>query len=469
MKFHFGHKLALIMMLLVIVASCIVGYTMVFRQFRLIERQFADTGSMLASQMSAGSVEPVFTEDKLSLLSLVNSLKEQSRVVSAAFISREGEILAKAGLPVPVYAFAGKIASKTSGFVNTDNTEIVWFYSPVVFKGVVGATAWVALDKSEYIAARNGMIRSGIIVVALLILSIALVAIRLGRLLGRPVRDLIRGTRAIESGNYGFRILANHGGEFKKLTKAFNSMAEGLEQKTRVESLFSRFVSNPVAARYLAGDSLDVGKEGKRVKASVLFVDLAGYTEFSQGRRPEETAEVLNLYFREFADICHECNGNVDKYIGDCAMMIFGCPKPDESHGFHAMQCAIMLRLRVEELNRQRRAEGRACLNIRIGISGGTVLAGLLGSQDRLQYTVIGEPANLAARLCELAPVGHIMTDRKFYEEIKQVRPMLAYEAGSITVKGFKQAVEAMIVEDWVSEFHLTGLPFFRPEESLRQ
>lgn len=453
MRLHFSHKLALIMTLLVIAASCIVGYTMVYRQFMMMEKQFEDTGSMLASQLSAGSVELVFTEDRLSLLSLVNSLTEKEGVESAAIINREGGVLAEAGLPVSVPDSAEIDSDGKSGNFSRDNSSITWFYSPVVFRDVSGATAWVALDRSDYTEARNAMIRSGIIVVALLIFAVALVAIRLGRVLGRPISELIRGARAIESGDFGFRIQGEYGGEFGKLFRAFNSMAEGLEHKIRVERLFSRFVSNPVAARYLARANHEVQREGKRVEASIIFVDLAGYTSLSHSRKPEEIAEVLNLYFTEFANLCHNCGGNVDKYIGDCVMMIFGCPRPDQDHRINAMQCAIRIRQRVKELNRERSGAGLPCMNIRIGISGGMVLAGLLGSHDRLQYTVIGEPANLAARLCDHAPEGGILTDTEFYEKAGRARLLPACEASSIKVKGFDSPVRTVVVKDWAPFF----------------
>ena len=449
MKLHFGHKLAIIMTVLVLAASCIVGYTMVFRQFMLLEKQFSETGTMLADQLSAGSVELVFTEDHLSLLSLVNSLSEQSPVVSAAFINRDGKVLAESGQPIPVDRFAERIAAQKAGSLSNQGST-VWFYSPVVFQDVTAGTAWVGLDKSDYIAAQSGLIRSGIIVVVLLVMAVSLVAIRLGRSLGRPVRDLIQGTQAIEAGDYGFRIQGSYGGEFKALTRAFNNMAAGLEQKIRVERLFSQFVSNPVAARYMARDHIEISREGRRVEASVLFVDLSGYTAFSEDRRPEETAEVLNFYFTEFAEICHQCTGNVDKYIGDCTMMIFGCPQQDLQHRFHAMQCAIRLRERMAELNTKRARAGQTCLNVRIGLTGGTVLAGLFGCNERLQYTVVGEPANLASRLCDLASPGQIMTDKAFYREVNSVYPLQAHENRRISVKGFKTHVEVMVIDNWI-------------------
>ncbi len=446
MKWHFGHKLALIMTMLVLLASCILGYTLVYRQFSMMQTQFVDTGNSLSSQLAAASVELVFTEDQLSLASLVFSLSDQPSVVAASVVNRDGDVLAEAGTSLP--AVNADQAYRSQGQIET-NEETVWFYSPVVFRGVSGGAAWVGLDRSEMIAGQRSIVRSGVVVVILLVLSITLIAIRLGQSLAKPVRDLIEGTRAIESGHYGFRIRGQHQGEFSDLTQSFNHMSAELEQKQRVEQLFSRFVSDPVAARYMAQDNVELAREGKRVDASILFVDLVGYTAFSEGRHPEETAEVLNLYFTEFANTCHEFHGNVDKYIGDCAMLVFGCPQSDPEHRFHAMECALQIRDRITAMNRERAEANQPCLTIRIGVSGGTVLAGLLGSHERMQYTVIGEPANLASRLCDLADSGQVVTDGNFYSMLNQRHPLLIHANESHQIKGLQSTVDVLTVNTW--------------------
>ena len=449
MKWHFGHKLALIMTLLVLLASSVLGYTLVYRQFAMMQTQFTDTGNALSSQLGAASVELVFTEDQLSLVSLVNSLNDQPSVIAASVVNKDGNVLAEAGTALP--SINADQAFQNQGMIEASD-NVVWFFSPIVFRGVSGGAAWVGLDRSAMVAGQNSIIRSGIIVVSLLVLSITLIAIRLGQSLGKPVRDLIEGTRAIESGHYGFRIRGQHQGEFSDLTQSFNHMSQELEQKQRIERLFSRFVSDPVAARYMAQDNVELAREGKRVDASILFVDLVGYTSFSEGRHPEEIAEVLNLYFTEFANKCHEFHGNVDKYIGDCAMLVFGCPQSDPEHRYHAMECALQIRDRITAINQERSARQEPCLDIRIGVSGGTVLAGLLGSHERMQYTVIGEAANLASRLCDLADLGQVVTDETFYALLHKRHPLQVLSTEKRSIKGFQSAVEVLTINTWAAK-----------------
>jgi adenylate cyclase len=447
MKWHFGHKLALIMATLVLIASCTLGYTMISRQFSMAENQFDATGSILAAQLASGAVDLVFTNDQLGLNSLVNSLHNQSFIVAAAVINRDNNILAHAGRRIPASTASLDFAYKSSGSFPYGN-ETVWFYAPVIFKEVSGGAVWIGLDKTELITSRQAVIRSGIFVVALLVLAVTFVAIGLGWSLGRPIQALIKGTKAIESGHYGFRITGRQSGEFQTLTQSFNNMAAGLEQKIKIEQLFSKFVSNPVAARYMAQDNVEITREGRLADASVIFVDLVGYTAFSEGRPPEEVAEVLNLYFTQFAEICHQYKGNVDKYIGDCAMLVFGCPQHDPEHRYHAMMCAVRIRRKIGRLNHKRREAGLPWLDIRIGLSGGTVLAGLLGSCERLQYTVIGKGANLAARLCDLAMPGQILTDKAFFTSINRRHTLKAQAFETLHVKGFQSAIETLVIDD---------------------
>lgn len=449
MTWHFGQKLALVMSLLVVVASAILGYSLVIQQFRLMEEQFNRNGITVSSQLSAASVELLFTDDHLSLGSLVFSLVEQESVLGAGIANREGETVATSGVVFP--ALESHYQAREAVQVS-QNSERVWFVTPVSFRGVQGGVAWVGLDKSDIIARQQAAIRTSLIVVALLVLAISLLAVRLGRSLARPVQDLKDAAHAIANGQLSFRVREPQPVEFRPLTRAFNEMAAGLEQKQRVERLFSRFVSDPVAARYLARDEIVLHQEGHRVEASILFVDLVGYTAFSEGRDPEQVAEVLNRYFTEFADACHQYSGTVDKYIGDCAMLLFGCPQPDPEHRFHAMQAALAIRDRVERLNVERAEQGLPVLQIRVGLSSGTVLAGLLGSYERLQYTVVGAPANLASRLCDLALPGQVLTDEAFYLALSHRHPLNVDTLQSIEVKGFSLPVKMVAVRQWQAD-----------------
>jgi adenylate cyclase len=229
-------------------------------------------------------------------------------------------------------------------------------------------------------------------------------------------------------------------------------MAQELEQKLTVEKNFSRFVSGPVANHYMMREDSEMTLKGERVEASILFVDLVNYTAFSNQHSPEVVADVLNFYFSEFSETCHQFHGNVDKYIGDCAMLVFGCPAPDVNHRQHALECAVSIRDRINTLNKSRKAADQPYMDIRIGLAGGTVIAGLLGSAERLNYSVVGEAANLAARLCAKAPQGGILTDRDFLAQLSTKTKISTHQTQRIQVKGFSEAIETLVIDELITE-----------------
>jgi len=148
------------------------------------------------------------------------------------------------------------------------------------------------------------------------------------------------------------------------------------------------------------------------VKALKVFCDIVGFTELSEGREPSDVAALLNDYFGYFALAAESCGGTVDKFIGDCIMIVFGVPDPDPHHGLHAMTCGMLIQQLTRRINQIRQGRGLASVMLRVGISSGPMLAGNLGSADRMQYTVVGDTVNVAARLCGMAePGGVLVTD----------------------------------------------------------
>src|SRR5512142_121347 len=123
-----------------------------------------------------------------------------------------------------------------------------------------------------------------------------------------------------------------------------------------------------------------VERGGRRVEATVLFADIAGFTSLSENMHPEEVSALLNEYFSCIAQAAHAFHGHVDKYIGDCAMLLFGVPAEDDDHVFHATACAVVIQRAIHTLNQRREADGLVPVHFRIGINNGVMLAGNMGS-----------------------------------------------------------------------------------------
>jgi adenylate cyclase len=441
---NFARTLALTMIALVIISASLIGYPMFYRQFTMMDAQFDRTGRTLVQQAATNAIELVFADDELGLGNLVNSFKEQIDVVSVLVINSDLKLIASGPHPPPE-VYQRDEFFKHSG-VYTDLNNISWFHTPIRFDQVIGGTAWVGLNKAPLIENQRWVLRSALISVCLLVAAIIGLAIGLSRTLSKPISELIEAAQAISAGNFEVRIRNTRVGEFSEVGQAFNQMAQGLAQKLTLEKNFSRFVSAPVAQHYMAQGDAELARHGERVEATIMFVDLVDYTGFSQCHPPEVVAAVLNFYFSDFSTTCHRFNGNVDKFIGDCAMLVFGCPLAIPDHRRHALACAIAIRDQTAQSNNRRRAAGEPTLDIRIGLAGGVVLAGLLGSSERLNYSVIGEAANMAARLCANAPVGGILIDQAFYSALGALG-LRTHPVQRIRVKGIHQAVEAFEIE----------------------
>ena len=266
---------------------------------------------------------------------------------------------------------------------------------------LAGYTA-ISLSDRPIMAARESV--QGTMINATLIMSvIAIIAsFLISRRLARPIHDLLAATSAMRRGDLNFRIQDRRNDEIGGLIEAYNTMAHGMLEKDQVEQVLKRFVSPSVAHNMMADlDQVQLG--GRDVHATVVFADIVGFTRLSETLPPDAIADILNVYFDAITTATTFYRGTIDKYMGDCAMIVFGVPEKDDEHLFHGLCCAVMIQRMVERLNEQRRAQGHTTVEFRIGINSGAMLAGNLGSRERMQYTVVGDTVNLASRLSNMA------------------------------------------------------------------
>ncbi len=178
---------------------------------------------------------------------------------------------------------------------------------------------------------------------------------------------------------------------------AYQYFFEG-QEKRRVKQLFGRYVSPDVFERLLDNPSL-AALGGERREMTVLFSDIRGFTSVSETGNPEAIVAQLNEYFGRMVDVVFRNNGTVDKFVGDMVMALFGAPIADPKHADHAVAAAFEMVTELEALNVKWKAEGRPPLDIGIGVNSGEMIAGNIGSERIMSYTVIGDAVNLGARL----------------------------------------------------------------------
>jgi len=182
------------------------------------------------------------------------------------------------------------------------------------------------------------------------------------------------------------------------LPTAEQAVSQELE-KRRVRGLFTRFISPEMVDQLLA--TQDINSLNKRADLTVLFSDIRGFTTLSEKMTPEEVVALLNPYLEAMTGAVYKHGGTIDKYEGDAVIAFFGEPVPYADHALRAVRAALEMQVALSQLNARWQAEGRLeqGLEIGIGINSGDVFVGLLGSAQRINYTVIGDNANLASRL----------------------------------------------------------------------
>ena len=229
------------------------------------------------------------------------------------------------------------------------------------------------------------------------------------------------------------------------------------EKSTRLESIATRL------AKYLSPqvyksifDSETMDKEShKRRNLTVFFSDIASFTDLSDTLEPEKLAKIINNYLSEMTTIAIECGGTIDKFIGDAVMVFFGDPESlgEEQDALNCVEMALQMQKRIKELRAYYERLGvPGGLDVRMGISTGFCTVGNFGSDQRLDYTALGSPVNLAARLQGLSPKNEILIEEATLQLVKG--SVKTHYFDKITPKGFSRPIEVHQVNDFISAEH---------------
>ena len=272
--------------------------------------------------------------------------------------------------------------------------------------------------------------------------------ILLTRGLVQPVRALVAGAEEVRKGNYDVALPATSGDEIGQLGKAFNEMVVGLKMNQKYQRLLSQ-VADRMVAEQLMNNEAALGGELREV--TVLFCDIRGFTSMTSEMAPGEVIALLNEHMSAMTPLIYEHCGVVDKFVGDMIMALFGAPSAYGDDVERAVQCA----LRMVECRDRLNAAGQWKFQVGIGIATGTVVAGCMGSEERLDYTVLGERVNLASRLCSVAGEGEVLIDDATAAKLSGHATLVP--VSDLALKGFSQAVqafrvEAVVAQDWEIE-----------------
>jgi adenylate cyclase len=410
--FPIAYKLALVFTLLITSGMTVLGFFIAHNQSQVLEQQITESGNTVLRQMAYFSRDPMLANDQLSLELIASSLVSERGILGVALYNEKKIPIVKKGITADdsdVVAILGN-AEQTGQLILQDGQQgdMISFSQPIVFRDITAGYALITFDGSLRQEAQRKAVRAIAGATSLLVLICILASFTLGRRITRPIHQLISAGQEISSGNYKVQFTERRRDELGLLMQSMNEMTEGLLRKEQVEKAFSKYVS-PKVAQTVMDNLTEVELGGQHVVASVLFADIVGFTQLSEQMEPEHVNSLLNEYFGLIAHAAQGCSGYIDKYIGDCAMLVFGIPDSDPEHAYHAAICALVIQNLIAEHNKERALEGKEHVEFRIGINSGRMLAGNMGAAERMDYTVVGDVVNTASRICSSAVAGGIL------------------------------------------------------------
>jgi adenylate cyclase len=299
-------------------------------------------------------------------------------------------LLERALRPLTALALEARLPDKPVAPGVTNRLMFAWALGtgvPILGVVVVGVAGLAKPDVNpDYVA--EACIFLGAVATGVGFLATKIVA----RSISDPVTAVRRALDRVADGDLDAQVRVEDGSEIGQLQAGFNHMVDGLHERERIRDLFGRQVGRDVARAALE-DGARLGGEERQIGA--LFVDLIGSTSMSLAMPPTEVVRLLNRFFRVVIEVVESEGGLVNKFEGDAALCVFGAPVRTDDPAGSALCAARRLAERLE-------AEVPE-VGYGIGVSAGTAVAGNVGSENRFEYTVIGDPVNEAARLCELA------------------------------------------------------------------
>jgi class 3 adenylate cyclase len=312
-------------------------------------------------------------------------------------------------------------------------------------------TVGFELPEAQFSLPLDSLIRSALVSVLLVSLGVSVLALLLVRGLVRPVLELTRAARAVQRGDFAPpQVPVRTEDELGVLARSFNTMVAGLAERERERDIFGRVVSPEVREKLLGGE-LRLGGETRQV--AVLFSDIRGFSSLSERMDPQGVVALLNEYLTEMAEAVRPYQGYINNFIGDAIVVIFGAPLVQPDIERRAVRAALAMQARLAVLNARRIARGDFPIETGIGICAGEVVAGQIGSPERLLYTVIGDTVNVAARLEALTkdyPEHSILVNLAVARAVRDEPGLRIESLGPVRLKGRAEPVDvsALHAED---------------------
>jgi adenylate cyclase len=274
--------------------------------------------------------------------------------------------------------------------------------------------------------------------IALLIYS----SMTLSRMVIQPITTIMSSMRKLRDGDLTTRAHIKRADEIGILADTYNFMVQGLSEREKLKDAFNRYVSKQVYKQLEAGA---IRLTGEQREATILFSDIRSFTALSEQLTPPDVVAMLNEYFNEMVEIVFKHDGFLNKFIGDSLMVVFNGPIDQPDHAERSVRCALGMHDAVARLNQAGAFAAVGELRTGVGIATGTMITGNIGSPRQMEYTVIGDVVNTAARLCAIAAGAETLVTQATAGALPATLPTRMLEP--VTLKGKREAIAVARVE----------------------
>jgi len=439
-------KLFLTTILLISVTIAILSGVILNQQRDRLYDQTLKIGMVSLKYFVSNSRIDLLKDNIIGLNSLIKEATAVEGLLYASIVDGKRIIKAHTDLDRIDKAFEGfgyqGEKQKSGGVTYFDYTlptgqHILNLTEPVVFKGKSLGEVHVGLsiDFMERMIKKE---RLAILMVAFVIILLsAMMAVFMGFRFSRPISNLVLATQEIGKGNYDHKVILARNDELGNLASAFNKMGDELWKNLQMQRSFGKYVGSEVLDMIMANPETTWLK-GRRNEASILFSDIRGFTAYSEEREPEVIVENLNAYFEIATQAILNHGGYIDKFIGDAVLAVFGVPVYHEDHVLRAVSAALEMQSALKKSSHMKSGLLHA---VGVSINSGIVVSGNIGSQVKMEYTVIGDSVNLASRLNSLAGPGEIIASSSIHEKLENI--IQAEPLSPVKIKGKSEPVQS--------------------------
>lgn len=435
------YKIAGTLLLVLVVAVASLGIFTFTYQNEMLRSEIRSRAAILAHQLATVGKEGLLTKQELPVFSTITDIQKRADVVYAMVVDTDGRVFAHSDLSRKGAILGGAVdrtALKATDLLFQETTSrndtVLDAAVPILLRSKDLRLGVARIGLSE--KALNESIRDQAttylwIALGFMIAGV-LVSFGLARLLTKPLRSLDDGIQIVTRGDLRKLVEVHYDDEIGKLTTAFNQMIQSLREKLLMEKYLSQ---STVLSIKEHRDVTQLKLGGERKYVTALFSDARGFTALSEKMSPEEVVSLMNIYLNLQTTVIHQWGGIVDKFVGDEVMAIF------EGRGMeiNAVRAAVEIENYCKSLNAARTASGEKQISVGIGLNSGEVVMGNMGSQDHMDYTVIGDNINVAARLCGVAQPGQVLVSKAIAEIIGEQATWK--DLPPVHVKGKEQSI----------------------------